>query len=187
MPTGHKKESNIVKIQVEAKQPKQQKKKRTTTTKHVAELPKGLIENFVALQKVQANLAEKINVLTKQISELLNLFESTAKTFSENPAILTSERDKEFIDKINQLLEQDKVIAKGVVYIEDRVNEIEKAVVNAPQQQSHKPSSEPAYEPTPTPVHMESPTSEEPVPSTGEMSGEYQESSSQNPKPLPRV
>jgi hypothetical protein len=168
MPKGHKKEGNIVKIQVEAKQPN---KKRTTTHKHVAALPKGLLENFVALQRVQANLAEKLDALTKQISELLNLFESTAKSFSENPAVLTSERDKEFIDKINQLLEQDKVIAKGVVYIEDRVNEIEKAVVHAaPVQQPYMPQV-PGV----------------PMAPTGEMAGEYQESSSQTPKPLPRV
>jgi hypothetical protein len=167
MPKGHKREGNIVKIQVEAKQPR--RKKRTTTTKHVATLPKGLLQNFVALQKVQANLAEKLDALAKQISELLNLFEATAKSFSENPAVLTSERDKEFIDKINQLLEQDKVIAKGVVYIEDRVNEIEKAVVRAPQPEPYMPAPE------------------VPMAPTGEMAGEYRASSPQSPKPLPRV
>ena len=95
-------------------------------------VPKALIDNFVLLQKVQANLAEKLDALTKQLSELLRLFETTAKTFAENPAVLTSERDKEFIDKINQLLEQDKVIAKGVTYIEDRMDELERATTGKP-------------------------------------------------------
>src|SRR3990170_5415516 len=95
-------------------------------------IPQPLIDNFVALQKVQANLAEKLDALTKQLSELLRLFESTAKSFSENPAVLTAERDKEFISKINQLLEQDKAIAKGVVYIEERVDEIERSAVGKP-------------------------------------------------------
>src|SRR3989344_5155154 len=118
-----KKGGNVVKIQVEAKNPSRHKKKATSPG-----IPKALINNFVALQKVQANLAEKIDALTKQISELLKLFETTAKTFAENPAVLTSERDQEFLNKINQLLEQDKTIAKGIIYIEERMDEIERAV-----------------------------------------------------------
>ena len=113
--------------------PKGQKKSADLTGISV---PKALIENFVALQKVQTNLTEKLDNLAKQISELLKLFESTAKTFSENPAVLTSERDQEFITKINQLLEQDKVIAKGITYIEERMDEIERASVKSLPQQS---------------------------------------------------
>lgn len=129
MPKGQKKEGNVVKIQVEAKNPPKTKKK---TQSKAPAIQKALINNFVALQKVQVNLAEKLDALTKQLSELLKLFETTAKSFAENPAVLTSERDKEFLSKINQLLEQDKIIAKGIVYIEDRVNEIEKATVGKP-------------------------------------------------------
>jgi hypothetical protein len=135
MQKGQKKEANIVKIQVEAHNPPRRKrsfrKARPAVKVHVPApfIPKGLIDNFVALQKVQANLAEKLDNLTKQLSELLRLFETTAKGFAENPAVLTSERDKEFLSKINQLLEQDKVIAKGVVYIEERVDEMEKGMI----------------------------------------------------------
>lgn len=148
---------NIVKIQVEAKPPARRKpRRRRPVQKPImpvaqpiiiqqkvraahkrrkpkkikapkAAIPKVLVDNLVGLQRVQATLAEKLDALAKQIVELLRLFEATAKTFSENPAILTMERDKEFIDKINQLLEQDKVIAKGVVYIEERLTELEKA------------------------------------------------------------
>lgn len=128
MEKGQKKGSNIVKIQVEAKNPPKRKKAYAPKTA----LPKTLIDNFVALQKVQANLAEKLDALTKQLSELLRLFETTAKSFAENPAVLTAERDKEFLDKINQLLEQDKAIAKGVVYIEERVDEIERITTGKP-------------------------------------------------------
>lgn len=128
MSKGQKKGENIVKIQVEAKNPAKQRKKASTKTG----IPKSLINNFVGLQKVQTNLAEKIDALTKQLSELLRLFETTAKTFAENPAVLTSERDKEFLSKINQLLEQDKVIARGVVYIEERIDEIERSTAGRP-------------------------------------------------------
>ena len=136
MPKGHKKEENIVKIQVEAKNPTRHKSTRIIRQKIIKQtspaIPKALIDNFVGLQKVQANLAEKIDALTKQLSELLRLFETTAKSFAENPSVLTAERDKEFLDKINQLLEQDKIIAKGVVYIEERVDEIERNTVSKP-------------------------------------------------------
>jgi len=132
-----KKGENIVKIQVEAKNPPRirLKKRRVKAKRKAARrplIPKALISNFVGLQKVQADLSLKLDALTKQISELLKLFETTAKTFAENPAVLTSERDKEFLDKINQLLEQDKVIAKGVVYIEDRIDAIEKSAIGKP-------------------------------------------------------
>jgi len=129
MPKRHKKGVNIVKIQVEAKNPPKRQKKIVSVK---GGIPKALINNFVGLQKVQANLAEKIDALTKQLSELLKLFETTAKTFAENPAVLTSERDQEFLSKINQLLEQDRVIAKGVTYIEDRMDEIERAATGKP-------------------------------------------------------
>ena len=122
MPKGQKKEGKVVKIQVEAKNPRRHKIKVRSSN----QIPKALIDNLVGLQRVQTNLAEKLDAQTKQISELLKLFETTAKSFAENPAVLTAERDKEFIDKINQLIEQDKVIAKGIVYIEERVDAMEK-------------------------------------------------------------
>lgn len=132
MQKGQKKEANVVKIQVEAKNPprrKRPKRARAAPRAQSSSLPQGLIDNFVALQKVQTNLSEKLDALAKQIAELLKLFESTAKTFAENPAVLTSERDKEFLSKINQLLEQDRAIAKGVVYIEERVDAMEKGMM----------------------------------------------------------
>ncbi len=136
MQKGHKKGENIVKIQVEAKNPPKRRRSKVIKQKIIKQvqpvIPKALIDNFVGLQKVQADLAEKLSDLTKQLSELLRLFETTAKSFAENPAVLTAERDKEFLSKINQLLEQDKAIAKGVVYIEDRVDEIEKNTVGKP-------------------------------------------------------
>jgi hypothetical protein len=153
MPKGQKKEGNVVKIQVEAKAPRRKAAKKTAGIT----IPKALLANFVSLQKVQADLVIKLDELTRQISELLRLFESTAKTFAENPAVLTSERDREFIGKINQLLEQDKAIAKGVIYIEERLTEIEKSM--------------------PMPHHEEAIASQ--------MKSEYEQS--QVPKPLPKA
>ncbi|MCU0642030.1 MAG: hypothetical protein MUF61_00410 [archaeon] len=134
MPTGHKKETNVVKIQVEAKQPRAPRRRKHKKAKvqkikfNVPKLtmPKELTENMVMMQKVMVILAEKMDNLAKQTSELLRLFESAAKTFIENPAL--AGRDKEMLDKINQLLEQDRLIARGVIYVEEKVNKIDKDV-----------------------------------------------------------
>jgi hypothetical protein len=123
MPKGRKKEGNVVKIQVEAKNPPRKKAPRQRG-RIGGGVPKQLIETTIGLQKVISELALKMDNLTGQIAALLGLFESAAKSFSEIPSIHTAERDKEFMDKINQLLEQDKVIAKGILYIEDKVNQM---------------------------------------------------------------
>src|SRR3989344_2105083 len=82
-----------------------------------------VVLNLVELQKVQTNLAEKFDKLSNQIASLLGLFESAAKSFANNPAIQASEKDREFLDKINKLLEQNKTIAKGLTLMEERIRE----------------------------------------------------------------
>lgn len=80
-----------------------------------------LIENLVELQKIHTNLLEKFDKLTVQISNLLQLFEMTARSFAENPGNQASEKDKQFLDKIDRLLEQNKTIAKGLTLMEERI------------------------------------------------------------------
>lgn len=87
------------------------------------DLLKKLIENTVHLQKVQTDLTEKFDTLSKNISSLLTLFESAARTFNANPANQVTEKDAEFLDKINKLLDQNKVIAKGLTLMEDKMRE----------------------------------------------------------------
>ena len=81
-------------------------------------IEKALVENIVELQKVHANLAEKFDSLAKQISRLLELFESTAKSYSQNS--MQANGDKDFIEKIDKLLEQNKTLAKGLSIVEER-------------------------------------------------------------------
>lgn len=80
-----------------------------------------LVENLVSLQKVHIDLAEKFDKLTKEISSLLALFEIAARSFSKHPASKTVETDKEFLEKIDKLLEQNKTIAKGLTLMEDQM------------------------------------------------------------------
>jgi hypothetical protein len=104
------------------------KKKVVRTKKHKESSSKStinqkLVQNFIELQKINVDMAEKFDNLTHQISELLALFEMAARNFAKHPAVSASEKDKEFLDKIDKLLEQNKVIAKGLTLMEDRIKE----------------------------------------------------------------
>src|SRR3990167_7177989 len=81
------------------------------------------MENLVELQKVHTNLAEKFDKLADQISQLLSLFEMAARSFGEHPANQVAEKDKEFLEKVDKLLEQNKTIAKGLTIVEERMRE----------------------------------------------------------------
>ena len=82
-----------------------------------------LLENMIALQKIETDLAQKFEKLADQISNLLALFEITARTFAEQPHIKESERDKEFLEKIDRLLEQNKTLARGLTLMEQNLRE----------------------------------------------------------------
>lgn len=83
-----------------------------------------LIENFVNLQKAITNLAVRFDNLSDNMSKLLNLFEISAKSFAEKtPTFSDVEKDKEFLDKLNLLMDQNKTIAKGLTLMEEKLRE----------------------------------------------------------------
>ena len=84
---------------------------------------KVLIENFVSLQKVMVNLSVKFDDLTKQISKLLELFEISAKSLAEKDVDLEkANRDtKVILEKMDNMFDQNKTIAKGLTLIHDRI------------------------------------------------------------------
>jgi len=86
-------------------------------------LEETLIRNLVSLQKVHTNLAEKFDKLTKEISQLLALFELTARNFAKHAPIGEYEKDKDFLEKIDKLLDQNKTLAKGLMLMEERLKE----------------------------------------------------------------
>lgn len=97
---------------------------------HVAHVVHGsaieheVLKNLVELQKVHLNLAEKFDGLSKEISHLLALFEVTARSFAKNaPQTVEYQKDKDFLDKVDKLLEQNKVLAKGLSIMEDQIRE----------------------------------------------------------------
>jgi hypothetical protein len=74
-----------------------------------------LVENFVALQKVMTNQTLRFDELSTQISKLLELFEISAKTIAEkNHGEKPSENKTGMEGKLDNLLEQNKVIARGL-------------------------------------------------------------------------
>ncbi len=81
-----------------------------------------IIENLVELQKVHTSLAEKFDSLTKQITALLALFEVAAKNFTVNPENKVREKDKEFFEKIDRILEQNKMLARGITLMEEKIS-----------------------------------------------------------------
>lgn len=84
-----------------------------------------LVENFVNMQKTLADLTVKFDNLADQISKLLQLFEISAKSFAEklSTSVPDIEKDREFLNKLNALLEQNKLIAKGLSLMEENLRE----------------------------------------------------------------
>jgi|SRR3989344_2926198 len=81
---------------------------------------KLLLENLVSLQKVLLNLSIKLENLSEQTSKLLTLFEISAKSFAEKQGGISKE-DKDFVDKLNQLMEQNKLLAKGLTMMDEKL------------------------------------------------------------------
>jgi len=100
--------------------------------KQKEEINKLLIENFINLQKVLTELTAKLNFVTEQNSRLLQLFEISTKSFIERQKLSPSPehlerarelREKEVSEKIDKMLEQNKIIAKGITLMEERIRQ----------------------------------------------------------------
>ncbi len=99
------------------------KRVKKTIKKSSEKLENKILQNLVELQKVHINLAEKFENLSEQISVLLALFESTARTFAKQASGEIVEKDKAFLEKIDRLLDQNKTIAKGLTMMDAKMRE----------------------------------------------------------------
>jgi hypothetical protein len=79
-----------------------------------------LLENFVSLQRVLTNLSLKVDSLTTQISKLLELFELSAKALAEKDFEIEKE-NKNMLDRLDKLLDQNKVLARGISLMHERI------------------------------------------------------------------
>ena len=90
-----------------------------------------LIDNFTNLQKVLTNLSIKFDDLSTNISKLLQLFEISAKSFTERYSEKDrkeeikqeTKEDKHLLNKLDSLLDQNKTIAKGIMLMEGRIRQ----------------------------------------------------------------
>ena len=150
---------------VKKKSVKKRKKvsKKKKTTKKVVNKPRIssqsveikmqpiLVDNFVALQKVMVNLADKLGNVSTKIEKLLDLFEISAKTLAKKDFKLTGEKNPEVLEKLGELSEQNKIIARGLTLI----HETAPTPIPIPT-----PKSIPGPIPTPQPVPIPTPTPE---------------------------
>ncbi len=93
-----------------------------------------LLENNIALQKTVTNLAFELKTLNKKVSSLLNLFEDASKSFkeirTEEMALAPTVESEELSTKIDELVKQNRTIARGLLLLEKTVRE-SKTVIRA--------------------------------------------------------
>ena len=137
-------------------------KKTTISSKSIeVKMQPVLVNNFVALQKVMVNLSTKLDNLTSQLSKLLDTFELSAKSLAKKDFKLEAGQDnKEVLKKLNDLSEQNKLLAKGMTLMHESAAE------------------QPYAPPMPVPTPMRPPR---PIPMGMPETGEYKKSPS---KPL---
>jgi hypothetical protein len=83
-----------------------------------------LVENFVKMQHVLANLTVKFDLLSDNISKMMHLIEVSAKTFVEKQQLekeVLTHGDKDLLEKLDSLMDQNKTIAKGLTLVEEKL------------------------------------------------------------------
>jgi len=108
-----------VKIPLKSKIPVRKHMKPKFSTEISVE--KALVENFISLQKVMTNLSVSFDNLSSRISKLLDLFELSAKALAEKDFNLqkTTRNDTEIRDKLDGLMDQNKIIARGLTLLHE--------------------------------------------------------------------
>ncbi len=109
-------------------------KPNTQTNQANAKVEAVLIENFVSLQHVMTNIAIKMDNLSGQISRLLELFEVSAKTLAEKG--LAGGTDMRVAAKLDSLIEQNKVLARGIALIHEKESTEPGSVIPGAQPQA---------------------------------------------------
>lgn len=97
---------------------------------HQESLIEQLIENNLILQKKETELMVNVNNLVKRIDRMLNVFEEASKHVME---VGEEKKIIELADKLEELLNQNKNIAKGLIMLEQYVKT--KSQFESPMQQ----------------------------------------------------
>jgi hypothetical protein len=102
---------------------------------------RALTDNFIALQKVMTNLAVKFDDLSSKITKLLDLFEISAKAFAEKDLDFGGGKKEisEVSGKLDKLLDQNKVLAKGISLLHEIPEHPQKTQEPLPEPEKIKP------------------------------------------------
>ncbi len=92
--------------------------KNIANVSHHEKLMERLIENTTLLQKKDAELMGSMKHLVERIDRMLNVFEEASKHVME---VSEDKKVAELSDKLEELLEQNKTIAKGLLMLEQYV------------------------------------------------------------------
>ena len=98
-------------------------KKKASSPKHKTDkkIEHILVQNSADMQKIMIKLIERFERLSDKIDELLELFEDSAKILvkKEIESGKTENIDQELLEKINKIMDQNKIIAKGLTLVHD--------------------------------------------------------------------
>lgn len=128
-----------VKKTTKKKTTKKKTSSNSNTDSKTTGVDKVLLENFVGLQKVMTDVAMRLDLLSNQTSQLLGLFESSAKALAQKGGIQLNIDDKLLIEKMDNLIEQNKTIARGVSLLHEPSESSPQQTPSNPQQFSQKP------------------------------------------------
>ena len=78
-----------------------------------------LIKHNVALEKVMLELLESMNKMTSRVDRMLSLFEEAAKNIEKAEKL----EEPDLVKKLDSLVEQNKIIARGLLLIEKFVRD----------------------------------------------------------------
>jgi len=98
-----------------------------------------LLENFINLQKKLAEAVKEMKDLDLKLNELLSIFKRAEQDFKQDKHITLTPKVE---DKLDKLLEQNKMIAEGIIAIGENF-QLEFA---KPKKQEKKPKKEPEEE-----------------------------------------
>ena len=118
------------------------KKKSTSHKRSTESTEHTLIKNSAEMQRIMIKLIERFDKLSNKISELLELFEDSAKILikKEIESGKTKDMTPEILEKINQIMDQNKIIAKGLTLVHE--NKAQEFEIPKPQRTSEIISSQ---------------------------------------------
>ncbi len=150
-----KKKKTVSKKKTSKKTVKKPVLKRTKISRDDTRIERVLIENFVGLQKVMVNLSVNFDNLSTKISKLLELFEISARALAEKDLTVekTARDDTKILQEMGNLSEQNKVIARGLTLMHNRLSgEPEQPMERLPQMNPPMPPRNPPMPPRNPPM-----------------------------------